>query len=435
LSRGFALVAACALACLALSSASAQAKVDTAFGQNGVAIVQPPLIAPWYSQFARQMAAGRDGDSYAIFERQSLCLHAGECFSGSFLFRYLPDGSLDESFGGPTGSYELPREGPTTLALAVDSSGRPLIAQSSDHQVVIRRLTDSGAIDTSFGEDGAVALPCECEWPRLRLIPGPDGTVDVALPSIWSSAGGAGKESYVRGGMVLTLYRLLANGEGDRHFGRGGSTTIKLRGAEEPYGFAVSPGGAIYIGGSVKCCLDFSGFAVRVSAKGRLDTRFSRAARRSLHSVERLGPRKRVVRAIVLRPGGKIDLLGFVGHEEGFELRLKSNGELYRRFGQQGRRELPVPVASAALGSDGATMAVGREANHGEVMLMRILGGGRLDPAFGRGGTRLAGTQGDYGLSVVPLDGRRTLVLDLAEHFCRGWCAGEAKVFGFLEGR
>jgi uncharacterized delta-60 repeat protein len=408
----------------------AEARLDPSFGGNGVVEVQPQLPAPWQDQYIRSMAATRGGDSFVFFERR-YCAGQGGCLTGNNLLRYLDDGSLDSSFGGSGGSYELPREGEGIPTLAVDSRGRPLLAQASAGHVVVRRLTSSGAPDLSFGGDGAVAFDCSCEYGQTQLLPGPGGMVTVSLPRLRRGELQGG--GYGRTGTIFTLVRLEADGSTDRRFGHGGSTTFGLRGVESPVSSATAVGGALYLGGGAGCCgSPVPGYVIRVSAKGRLDGRFTTASQRSLRSLERLNSLEDTVEAVLVRPGGKIDLLGSAGYEKGFLLRLNPNGHVNRKLG--GLRVLPFPVASAALGSDGATLAASDENLEGVDILMRILAGGRLDPRFGREGARIPLSDGDSGLSVVSQTGRKAMVLDLGLKECRGFCLPEPKLVRFLEG-
>jgi uncharacterized delta-60 repeat protein len=422
---------ACLLAVGAMTpAAAAHARLDRSYGQNGYVEVRPPLPAPWRNQYVRHLAAARDGDGFALVERQR-CAGAEGCSSSDNLFRYLEDGSLDPQFGGPGGSYELPHEGEGIPALAVDSGGQPLLARASADDVVVRRLTLSGAPDPSFGEGGAVKLECDCEYGETQLVPGREGVVTVVLPR-----GRFGRTSigYGRSGTIFTLIRLEADGSLDRGFGEGGSSTFGLRGVEPPIAFATSRHGALYLSGAGCCGSHLAGYVVRVSARGTLDRRFTTASGHALRVVEGLGSLEESVNAVIARPGGKIDLLGSSGYERGFLLRLNPNGRPHRRFGRHGLRVLPVPVASATLGSDSTTLAVSDESVQGGGLLARILPGGRPDPAFGQMGTPIAGSLGDYGFSVVRQVGRRALVLDLGEAECRAYCAPDPKFARFLEG-
>jgi uncharacterized delta-60 repeat protein len=422
----------CALAGGTLGAGAAQARLDTSFGQSGYVDVSPPLPAPWRNQYVRHLDAATNGSSFALFERQYCAGQAG-CFDSDNLFRYQGDGSLDPYFGGPGGSFQLPQEGEGIPALAVDSRGQPLLAQATANRVVVRRLTPSGVPDSSFGTNGAVELECECEYGRTQLVPGLRGSLTVALPHGRFGDPGAGGTHLT--GTAFTLVRLKADGARDPRFGRRGRMTFGLKDAATFNASATSRGGALYLSGPGCCSSGIPGFVVRVSAKGRLDGRFTRAARRSLRSVARLNSLSTSVNGVIARPRGKIDLLGSGDYSKGFVLRLNPSGRAHRRFGRGGLRMLPLPVASATLGSDGATLAASDENLKGADVLMRILAGGRLDPAFGRKGVQIAGTGGDTGVSVVHQSGRRALVLDLGFKECRGYCPAEPELVRFLEGR
>lgn len=413
----------------AASAQAQQAQLDRSFGQNGVVAVQPTIPPPWREAYVRKMAAGPGGDSFVLFER-AYCGGQAGCFSGNALFHYLADGSLDPSFGGPGGAYELPPEGEGLATIAVDSRGRPLLARASRTRVVVHRLAASGLPDPSFGEEGAVALACQCEYNETQLIPGPAGTLTVALPRRQTGSGlGA---SSAMSGTTMTLIRLKANGSKDRSFGNSGTAGFGLRGAEAPVASATSASGALYLAGAGCCASRVSSYVVRVSAKGRLDGRFTKQSQRSLRSIESLNTLEQSINAVIVRPGGKIDLLGAASYETGFELRLNPNGRPHRNFASSGIRVLPLPVASAALGNGGATLAVSDENLSGAGVLMRIFGGGRLDPTFGPKGTPVPGK--GAGLTVVPQNGGKVLVLDLGVQECRGDCAVEPRLVRYLEG-
>ena len=431
---------ACLLAGATFAAGVAQARqapLDRSYGQDGYIDVQPPIPAPWRYQYVRDLVGAWDGDSFALVQR-SHC--TGACFNSENLLRYGSDGSLDPGFGGPAGSYELPAEGNGDPTLAVDSLDRPLLVQTSPNQLFVRRLTRSGVPDPTFGEDGTVKLECDsdCEFVGKQLIPGRNGEETVVLQSSFYGRAptSPGTGQYGRSGVEVTLVRLKADGSPDRRFGHGGRASFYLRGAAHAVATASSRRGALYLGGAGCCGFDIPGYVVRVSAGGRLDRRFTTRSKRTLQITRRLGSLVESVNAVVVRPGGKLDLLGSAGYERGFVLRLNPNGRPHRRFARHGLRVLSVPVASAVPGSHGATLAVSNEAVRGvPAVLMRILPGGRLDPAFGRPGTPLRGDIDDHGLSVVHQRGRRALVLDLGLHECRGHCNPSPKLARFIEPR
>lgn len=399
----------------------AQARLDPSFGQGGVVHVQPPISPPWQNQYIERLAAARDGTSYALFERL-YCLQ-GNCPSSFVLFRYLPNGELDTAFGD-AGLYELPEEGEGVPVLSVDSQGRPLLVRPGPETAVIRRLTQEGHPDPSFGVGGAVTLPCRCEWGQTQLVAGPRGSVTVAFGRGAFSRGG-------RSGTIYTLVRLESDGSVDRSFGSKGSVTFGVRGAEPFVASATSKGGALYLAGSGCCYSRLPGYVVRVSARGKVDGRFATTAARSIRRLRGLNEFESGVTGVVVRPRGTVDLLGYENYEKGFLLRLDRRGHPVRKFGRRGLQTLPLPVASAAPGSDGAIMAVSNQNLRGAAVAMRILRGGRLDRSFGQ--ERIPSSSGEAGLRVLGQAGRRALVLDLGEQECRGYCAPDPKLIRFLE--
>jgi uncharacterized delta-60 repeat protein len=408
---------------LAVGGANAQAsqgRLDRSFGQNGVFPVTPP--APWGSEFVRKLAAAPDGSSYVLASRWT-CSSSQPCRVSLAVFRYSAAGVLDSTFGSG-GAWELSREaGGGDATLAVDSEGRPLVAMGAPGQLLVYRLDQSGALDPDFGVGGSVAVQCACsEW-QLQLIPGPQGSVTMAAPS----------EGSLGGGTPYTLIRLRADGSLDPAFGTGGTVLLRLPGYSPYFAASASKHGTIYIGSQGCCGRGSSIYLGRLSAKGRFDWHFFVRARRSLRSLKKLDDYKMRARTVLVRPRGKIDLLGYgLRNEDGFSLRMKPNGHLARSYGSHGLRILPVPVVSAALGSDGATMAVS-DGSVGPIgFVMRILAGGRLDPKFGW--RSIPGSERDTGISVVPQVGRKALVLDLGLHECRGFCKVDPKLVRFLEG-
>src|ERR1044072_3140936 len=188
-----------------------EAQLDPAFGSGGIVEVHPPLPATAMNQYIRDLGAASDGSSYALFER-SRCSGEFACTSAYFLYRYGPTGVLDPAFGGSEGSrVSDARDG--SVVLGVDPQGRPLVAQSSNTSVTIRRFSAMGAPDSTFGAGGVLTLPCSCGYAGVEFVSGPQETLTVVIP-------GAGP--------AATLVRLLADGAPDPRFGKRGFVTIAL---------------------------------------------------------------------------------------------------------------------------------------------------------------------------------------------------------------
>lgn len=104
--------------------------IDTAFSDDGFAIVDPTPSSDWI----RGAAAGVDGSIVVVGETP---LDGG--LSAGFVVRFRPDGSLD---------WTLPLPGAAKTAAVLDD-GRILILAASLHA-----LFPDGSPDVSFGEDG-----------------------------------------------------------------------------------------------------------------------------------------------------------------------------------------------------------------------------------------------------------------------------------------
>jgi uncharacterized delta-60 repeat protein len=415
------LVVVVAVFAVGVANAQAAGRLDRSFGQNGVVPVD--LSPPWGVESARKMAAAPDGSSYVLAEKWS-CPVNQPCAASLALFHYTAAGQLDPSFGGSGGAWELSQgTGGRGTAIALDSQGRPLVAVGGTDQLVVYRLDRSGLLDPSFGVGGSATLSCDCFLWQMQLIPGPQGSVTIATQG----------EGSLSGGTPYTLIHLGESGGLDPAFGVGGRVTLRLPGYSPFFAPTATKNGTVYMSSQGCCGHGSSIYLGRLSAKGRFDWHFFVTAKHSLRALKRLDERQSRAKALLVRPRGKIDLLGYgLRNEDGFSLRMKPDGHLARGYGSHGMRILPVPVVSAALGSDGATMAVS-DGSVGPIgFVMRILAGGRLDPKFGW--RSIPGSQGDSGISVVPQAGRKALVLDLGLHECRGFCTVDPKLVRFLEG-
>jgi uncharacterized delta-60 repeat protein len=396
--------------CGSVGARKAKAQFDPTFGQNGIVAVDLP-------GGLRAMGAAPDGSSYVLTENWNC---ASECEVSGSLYRYTPEGEPDQGFAGPRGFFSLALSRENRLGLTVDSQGLPLLIETGKEDVLLRRLTVSGAPDPSFGSAGVVDLRCDCLQLPMQVIPAAAGGLMMVTSSSSTMA-------------VLRVVRLQADGSPDPRFGKLGTATLGLRDAEPFTAAAASRPGALYLAGPVCCHTATPLYLARISAKGKLDTYFLSAARHSLNSIARLQHYGTKIAAVLPRPGGKIDLLGYTGgHRSGFVVRLNPDGRRHRAFGRHGLQILPYPILSATLGSDGTDLAVSDANVAGGGSVLRILPDGRIDAAFVP--RRISGSSGDTGLSIVGLPGRRALLFDLGLHECRySPCEKDPKLIRYLE--
>lgn len=407
------------------SAANSKGGVDRSYGNEGIASAVPPSAPPGYTS-GSLFADAPDGSAYLLND-VSQCDQT--CSSTAVIYRLTSSGAFDSGFGGG-GSVQLPTlprgERETTEALAVDSGGRLLVGRIESGTLVLRRFTASGSLDGSFGSGGTTALPCpECGSTSFWLLPAQKGRVVVeqqtALPAKPGSFG-----SSLGGDVSLT--RLTPGGWPERHFGDGGTVTVDLGRRGYPGEAAVSPKGAILFG-ATGCCSGNAPYLVRVSAKGRIDTKFGKAAGRSLARLGKRGESSTVV-ALLPRADGTIDLLGNDPLGAGFDLRLKANGDR-AKFGHGGLKRLPFALEAARPGAEGGTFAVGR-AGTGPYSAFRLLADGRVDPAYGPGG--IAVPLSGIGFTLGRSSRGKILIFDAGRYECRGGCSSTPAVARFVEG-
>jgi uncharacterized delta-60 repeat protein len=197
---------------------------------------------------------------------------AGESGSVLAVARLTPSGAFDSTFGAGGRATFAAIGSESTYATAIDGAGRPLFAGGLGAVAYVARLTTSGALDTSFAGKG---------W--ATFAPGNQTDYFTALavdPAGKIVAGGRATTVVARKGPFYTdmlLARLLPNGGLDPSFGNGGVTTQDINGT-----FDVIHGLAIETDGHVIVCAEAtatdytsSDTAVsRFNSNGSLDTAF-----------------------------------------------------------------------------------------------------------------------------------------------------------------
>jgi len=205
--------------------------LDPGFGNTGIATEQD--LAP-SSSTAEAVAVDHDG---RILVAGGTDAGSTDIGFGAAVFRYLPDGELDRSFGQGTGYVRVP-EGAETIAGAPDDSTFAL--SGGDYQPEVTRITAAGEIDPRFGEEGTALLDPERKLrPTLKSL--------IALPG-----GGVMAAGSTRSGHIV-VFRLRPDGSPDRAFGRRGVAVLGF-GKGRQCGvrqLAIQPYGRILLAGFV----------------------------------------------------------------------------------------------------------------------------------------------------------------------------------------
>src|SRR5262249_47815992 len=156
------------------------------------------------------------------------------------IVRYMPDGTLDPSFGGGGVVIEPAELGGGPWGLARHAAGRLVVAGSQSGNLVVLRYVSDGSRDPSFGTGGLVVTGAGINRPLTRsLAIAPDGTLVLA-----------GAADLATGGTQPFVARFLGNGALDPTFGRGGATAVSLGvDSSEARAVALQPDGRIVTAG------------------------------------------------------------------------------------------------------------------------------------------------------------------------------------------
>ncbi len=220
----------------AVASAFAQpGSFDNAFGGNGIVITD---FGSSYSAAASSIAMQSDGKIVVAGYRE---------YSSTSAFavaRYNEDGTLDANFG--TNGIAITPIG-TTLdyahAVAIQTDGKIVVAGESaagtgySTFAIVRYMPD-GTLDNSFDGDGKVATAVIAADNVINALAiQPDGKIVVAGYSVPT-------------GTNVALARYNSNGSLDSNFGSGGTVTASLTGNDRANSIAIQSDGKIVVGGT-----------------------------------------------------------------------------------------------------------------------------------------------------------------------------------------
>jgi uncharacterized delta-60 repeat protein len=343
---------------------------------------------------------------------------------GFNLVRHLPNGVLDESFGqsgvvatnvdpAGTGAY------PAAMALRPDGrilvAGRAGRASGQGAPVLVSYLPD-GTLDGSFGTDGRLYpdLGPNVSGGFTDMVLYPDGAVLLAIE-------GAGTE----GGDPIVLARLRPDGEPDPSFGDGGLVRADLGPREFDFvrHLAVAPDGSILVAGATGWWSTLPEpttdvLLVRFTPAGAIDTSFGDDGRVIW---DRTGPQGLdLIAGLAVAADGRVVLT--VGYHEADGrvgaglLRYLPDGRPDPGFGRRGFAPARLPGAYPWIGAPtfrpgGRILTTGYTNDSGamDLVLAQYRPDGRPDPAFGHRGLVLTdidgGSERGNALQIQP-DGR-----------------------------
>jgi uncharacterized delta-60 repeat protein len=275
------------------------------------------------------------------------------------VFRYLPDGSLDGSFGD--GGWVEVDLGAAEFAhaVAVQRDGKIVVAGEGACPratcFALVRFGPDGSIDRSFGSDGVVRTmfdQCGCRAYDVALQP--DGKI-VAVG--WRFRYGDAQDDD-----LFAVARYLPDGRLDRTFSRDGRASLDFGfGDDIAHAVAVQPDGKILVagGGTRNRYRTESDFAfARFRPDGRLDRTFSGNGLATVHFGGLLSD---TAFGIALRRDGRIVAAGASGKKDSVPriavARLRPNGSVeWKRLTRPGphggyaRAVVQLPNGSIVVG-------------------------------------------------------------------------------------
>lgn len=337
------------------------------------------------------------GNAVAI-QSNGRILVGGNADSTGTIVRYMPDGSLDASFGTNGVVVFAPPVGPgelefTITEIAVLSNGKILAAGRATYyltsplqQIYVARFNSNGTVDNTFGGNGtgklSINLSSQEQGYAWELLPQADGKILFQ-----------GTRTAVSTGSLT--YRLLANGTYDTSFGSGGEALwgwviyTHTRGTS----IAVQADGKVLVGGWLASPTESDRFVRRLTAQGQLDPTYGVDGLVLLD--EGIGYTE-IVSDILLQSDGKLLVVGSVSTptEQRFRVtRLLADGTIDASYGTNGNVDGPVVNGAIEpkrghLQSDGKLVFATHVTNSGTTrsMLWRLDTDGDLDPSFGVNG-------------------------------------------------
>ena len=311
--------------------------------------------------------------------------------SSVLMMRYMPDGSLDGTFGtNGAVTYRGGRSSDYGGSVAIQADGKLVIAGSrgdgTSSSILLLRFNADGALDSTFGTSGSVTYKGDKPWN--------DGYNMVALQADGKIV--VAGYSYDDTSSEALLLRYNPDGTLDNSFGTGGTATYgDANNGVAANGVAVQPDGKVVVvgvsypyGGTTNSLL-----VLRYNVDGTLDDTFGTNG----YSTYRDNNPWDSGFGVAIQPDGKIVAVGVgsgVSAGSPIILRYKTDGTLDNTFGTDGYATyMDVnPWASGygvAIQADGKIVVVGGStgAITGSALVLRYNPDGTLDNTFGMNGS------------------------------------------------
>ncbi|HKR05093.1 MAG TPA: T9SS type A sorting domain-containing protein [Bacteroidia bacterium] len=315
------------------------------------------------------------------------------------LVRYLPDGSLDSTFGtnGKT-TTPIGNEGDYGLSVALQPDGKIVVGGYSDmglnNDFAILRYKSDGSLDSTFGTNGFVTTPVGSYGDNANSIAlQPDGKI---------VAGGFSDSTT---GNYFAVVRYYNDGSIDTAFGSGGKVVTHIGLTDDQCNsIVIQSDGKILAGGYSDNGSDYDFALIRYNPDGSPDASFGT---NGIVTTDE-GNEYNMFYAIALQSNGKIVGGGWSGLEFA-SARYNTDGSLDTSYASDGIVTTAVGIndngVAVAIQADGKII-VGGIALTGtdyDFGLVRYNNNGTPDNTFGSGGivTTPVSASNDYCLAIA----------------------------------
>lgn len=372
----------------------------------------PDLSFNGTGRVATAVGNGEDTGLSVAVQPDGKIVIVGTSFNGSnldlALVRYLPNGTLDSSFGAAGKVTTSIGSGDEYgVSVAVQADGKIVAAgqvnTGSRYDFAVVRYRTDGSLDPSFGSGGKVTTSVgNTNDYALKIVLQTDGKLIVIGQSYNP------KNSF---GIV----RYNADGSLDLTFNGTGRVITPINGINDrAYGAAIQNDGKIVVAGATQIGSLYDFAVLRYNADGILDTTFNGTGK----VVTDLGGND-IGHGVAVQSDGKIVVTGSGGgggHDQFATLRYNANGTLDSTFNGTGK-VLTVfggnndSAGGLVVQSDGKLIVTGNSYNGSsyELALARYNADGTLDSGFGSGGKVTAAIPNGSSNLALQSDGRIVL--------------------------
>lgn len=323
------------------------------------------------------------------------------------LFRFLPHGQVDRSFGSNgealigTGDTDGKAAAITELisqALTIQPDGRIVVAgmvktaQIAGGRFLLMRFLPDGRLDASLDGRG---------WTSTAVGKSIDLAYDVTVQGDRRivAVGGSTQPAWLGSRYDLAIVRYLSDGRLDPQFGDKGKVVIRLGMASEDIAYAVKQdiAGRLVVAGRANMGRASSAIAlIRLDASGKLDQTFGQAGKALFDLV---GDSR--ANAIAIQPDRSILVVGDMQQRQsdkkfrqiGVAMRYTDAGKPDLSFGSAGIVGLPWVSALKAVRTqrDGKIVLLGvrlaSDQSPAAIVVVRLNADGSVDKSFGKAGT------------------------------------------------